>query len=423
MDSSNLLLTFVIFLCIVGSAFFSATETAFMSMNKIKLKKMAETNKKAKLALEVSENSSEFISAVLIGNNIVNILATTLATVLFTNLFKNNGPLISTVVMTLTVLVFGEISPKSIAADMAESYAMFVAPAVKVLMFILKPVNWLFVQWKKLLAKIFNLKESKGITEEELITIVDEVQNDGGIDEHEGELIRSAIEFNDLAVEDILTPRVDIIGVEEKDSIDTVKEAFAKHGFSRMPVYRGTIDNIIGVIHEKDFYSFRASGKTDIRKIMQSPVCTTKSTKISDLLRLLQREKTHIAIVIDEFGGTEGIVTLEDILEELVGEIWDEHDEIIEDFKKLSENTYLISCNANLEEMFELLEVKSEYDSPTVSGWVMEEIGHVPHVGDSFEYENLKVTVTKTDFRRVLEIRVVVTKIESDTDEKDRKQK
>lgn len=407
----------------MGSAFFSATETAFMSMNKIKLKKMAETNKKAKLALEVSENSSEFISAVLIGNNIVNILATTLATVLFTNLFKNNGPLISTVVMTLTVLVFGEISPKSIAADMAESYAMFVAPAVKVLMFILKPVNWLFVQWKKLLAKIFNLKESKGITEEELITIVDEVQNDGGIDEHEGELIRSAIEFNDLAVEDILTPRVDIIGVEEKDSIDTVKEAFAKHGFSRMPVYRGTIDNIIGVIHEKDFYSFRASGKTDIRKIMQSPVCTTKSTKISDLLRLLQREKTHIAIVIDEFGGTEGIVTLEDILEELVGEIWDEHDEIIEDFKKLSENTYLISCNANLEEMFELLEVKSEYDSPTVSGWVMEEIGHVPHVGDSFEYENLKVTVTKTDFRRVLEIRVVVTKIESDTDEKDRKQK
>lgn len=408
MDSSNLGLVIVIVLCIIGSAFFSATETSFMSMNKIKMKKLAETKKKAKLALELSEKSGEFISAVLIGNNIVNILATTVATILFTKLFPENGAVISTVVMTITILVFGEISPKSVAADMAESYAVLAAPAVRTIMIVLKPVNWLFIQWKKLLAKVFNLTGAKGITEDELITIVDEVQSEGGIDEHEGELIRSAIEFNDLDVEDILTPRVDIVGVEEGDSIDTVKESFAKNGFSRMPVYRGSIDNIIGIIHEKDFYAFRNSGKTDIRKIMKPPVCTTKSTKISDLLRLLQREKTHIAIVIDEFGGTEGLVTLEDILEELVGEIWDEHDEIIEDFKKVSKDTYLISCNANLEEMFDMLKVKSEYDSPTVSGWVMEQIGHVPHVGDSFEYENLKVTVTKTDFRRVIEIRVIV---------------
>ena len=406
---------------VILSAFFSATETAFTSLNRIRLKSRADSgNKRAALTLRIAEDYDKLLSTNLIGNNIVNISASTVGTVLFTKLFLDYGPLVSTVVLTVVILVFGEISPKSMAKENAEAFAMFAAPIMRVLMTVLAPVNYLFAQWKKLLSRIFRKSEEEGITEEELITMVDQAENEGGLDQHEGQLIRSAIEFNDLEVEEILTPRVDIVAAEDTATMDEIAAIFAENGYSRLPIYHDTIDNIIGVIHEKDFHAARYHGQKDVSAIVSNVLYTTGSTKISDLLRILQRAKAHMVIVVDEYGGTEGLCTLEDIVEELVGEIWDEHDEVIEEFKKQSDGSYLISCNANLTDLYDLFSIKGERDCTTVSGWVMEEIGRVPEEGDHFVYENLDVTVTRVDHRRVLEIRVVVLPQE-DTGDKDRK--
>ena len=406
---------------VILSAFFSATETAFTSLNRIRLKSRADSgNKRAALTLRIAEDYDKLLSTNLIGNNIVNISASTVGTVLFTKLFLDYGPLVSTVVLTVVILVFGEISPKSMAKENAEAFAMFAAPIMRVLMTVLAPVNYLFAQWKKLLSRIFRKSEEEGITEEELITMVDQAENEGGLDQHEGQLIRSAIEFNDLEVEEILTPRVDIVAAEDTATMDEIAAIFAENGYSRLPIYHDTIDNIIGVIHEKDFHAARYHGQEDVSAIVSNVLYTTGSTKISDLLRILQRAKAHMVIVVDEYGGTEGLCTLEDIVEELVGEIWDEHDEVIEEFKKQSDGSYLISCNANLTDLYDLFSIKGERDCTTVSGWVMEEIGRVPEEGDHFVYENLDVTVTRVDHRRVLEIRVVVLPQE-DTGGKDRK--
>ena len=406
---------------VILSAFFSATETAFTSLNRIRLKSRADSgNKRAALTLRIAEDYDKLLSTNLIGNNIVNISASTVGTVLFTKLFLDYGPLVSTVVLTVVILVFGEISPKSMAKENAEAFAMFAAPIMRVLMTVLAPANYLFAQWKKLLSRIFRKSEDEGITEEELITMVDQAENEGGLDQHEGQLIRSAIEFNDLEVEEILTPRVDIVAAEDTATMDEIAAIFAENGYSRLPIYHDTIDNIIGVIHEKDFHAARYHGQEDVSAIVSNVLYTTGSTKISDLLRILQRAKAHMVIVVDEYGGTEGLCTLEDIVEELVGEIWDEHDEVIEEFKKQSDGSYLISCNANLTDLYDLFSIKGERDCTTVSGWVMEEIGRVPEEGDHFVYENLDVTVTRVDHRRVLEIRVVVLPQE-DTGDKDRK--
>ena len=406
---------------VILSAFFSATETAFTSLNRIRLKSRADSgNKRAALTLRIAEDYDKLLSTNLIGNNIVNISASTVGTVLFTKLFLDYGPLVSTVVLTVVILVFGEISPKSMAKENAEAFAMFAAPIMRVLMTVLAPVNYLFAQWKKLLSRIFRKSEEEGITEEELITMVDQAENEGGLDQHEGQLIRSAIEFNDLEVEEILTPRVDIVAAEDTATMDEIAAIFAENGYSRLPIYHDTIDNIIGVIHEKDFHAARYHGQSDVSAIIATVLYTTANTKISDLLRILQRAKAHMVIVVDEYGGTEGLCTLEDIVEELVGEIWDEHDEVIEEFKKQSDGSYLISCNANLTDLYDLFSIKGERDCTTVSGWVMEEIGRVPEEGDHFVYENLDVTVTRVDHRRVLEIRVVVLPQE-DTGDKDRK--
>ena len=421
LDPASISMIAALVILVILSAFFSATETAFTSLNRIRLKSRADSgNKRAALTLRIAEDYDKLLSTNLIGNNIVNISASTVGTVLFTKLFLDYGPLVSTVVLTVVILVFGEISPKSMAKENAEAFAMFAAPIMRVLMTVLAPVNYLFAQWKKLLSRIFRKSEEEGITEEELITMVDQAENEGGLDQHEGQLIRSAIEFNDLEVEEILTPRVDIVAAEDTATMDEIAAIFAENGYSRLPIYHDTIDNIIGVIHEKDFHAARYHGQEDVSAIVSNVLYTTGSTKISDLLRILQRAKAHMVIVVDEYGGTEGLCTLEDIVEELVGEIWDEHDEVIEEFKKQSDGSYLISCNANLTDLYDLFSIKGERDCTTVSGWVMEEIGRVPEEGDHFVYENLDVTVTRVDHRRVLEIRVVVLPQE-DTGGKDRK--
>ena len=409
-DSSSLTMIVILIVLVILSAYFSATETAFTSLNRIRLKSKADAgNRRAALALRLVDQYDNLLSTILVGNNIVNLSASSLATVFFTEgLRLQNGAVISTAVITIVVLVFGEVSPKSLAKEYPESFAMFSAPIMRILMVILTPVNFLFSLLKKLLSMVFHKEGDSGITEEELVTMVDQAEIEGGLDQHESKLIRSAIEFNDMEVDEILTPRVDIVAVEDTDSMDDIAQAFAKSGYSRLPVYHEDIDDIIGVIHEKDFHAARYRGQTDIKAITGPMLYTTGNTKISELLRILQREKAHMVIVVDEYGGTEGLVTLEDIVEELVGEIWDEHDEVIEEFKKQEDGSYLISCSADLTDLFDLFSIKGECDANTISGWVMEQIGRIPEEGDHFTSDGLDVTVTKVDHRRVLEIRVEV---------------
>ena len=423
MDSSSISMIVAIALLVMMSAYFSATETAFSCMNKIRMKNRADAGEhKAILALSLAEDFDRLISTILIGNNIVNITATTIGTVLFTKLFQEYGPTISTVVLTLVVLIFGEISPKSIAKENAESFAMFSAPLLRVLLVILRPLNFLFTQWKRLLNLVFRPSGDPGITEEELITMVSEAENEGGLDQHESQLIRSAIEFGDLEAGDILTPRVDIVAVEDSATMDEIAAIFAESGYSRLPIYHDSIDNIVGVIHEKDFYAARYRGETDLNQLKAPVLYTTGNTKISELLRILQKNKAHMAVVVDEYGGTEGIATLEDIVEELVGEIWDEHDEVIETFRKQPDGSYFIACSADLDDMYDLFQVKGVCDAATVSGWVMEQVGRVPEVGDHFQAEGLDVTVTQVEHRRVLEIRVRVLEEEPEGKSKDKKE-
>lgn len=409
-DSSSLTMIVILIVLVILSAYFSATETAFTSLNRIRLKSKADAgNRRAALALRLVDQYDNLLSTILVGNNIVNLSASSLATVFFTEgLRLQNGAVISTAVITIVVLIFGEVSPKSLAKEYPESFAMFSAPIMRILMVILTPVNFLFSLLKKLLSMVFHKEGDSGITEEELVTMVDQAEIEGGLDQHESKLIRSAIEFNDMEVDEILTPRVDIVAVEDTDSMDDIAQAFAESGYSRLPVYHEDIDDIIGVIHEKDFHAARYRGQTDVKAITGPMLYTTGNTKISELLRILQREKAHMVIVVDEYGGTEGLVTLEDIVEELVGEIWDEHDEVIEEFKKQEDGSYLISCSADLTDLFDLFSIKGECDANTISGWVMEQIGRIPEEGDHFTSDGLDVTVTKVDHRRVLEIRVEV---------------
>ena len=418
MDAHSTAMLIAIILLVAMSAVFSSTETAFSSFNYIRMKNRAEGgDKRAALTLKLAEDYDALLSTILVGNNIVNLTAASLSTLFFNDLLGAYGPAVSTAVLTVVVLVFGEISPKTLAKENADALAMAMAPLFRVLMTVLGPVNWVFSQWKRLLDKLFHKSGDDGITDEELVTMVSEAEAQGGLEHHEGELIRAAIEFNDLEVEDILTPRVDVAAVEDTATAEEVAAVFAQTGYSRLPVYHESIDNIIGVIHEKDFYTARYYKKTKLDEMITSVLYTTGSTKISDLIRILQGHKTHMAVVVDEYGGTDGIVTLEDILEELVGEIWDEHDEVIENFRKQEDGSYLISCSADLTDLYDLFSLTGECDAATVSGWVMEQLGHVPNPGDRFTAEGLDVTVTKVDHRRVLEIRVVVLPKEEGQDE------
>lgn len=409
MDSGSISIILSLAGLLMMSAYFSATETAYSSLRKVRLKNLAaDGNRRAELALQIASDFDRLLSTILIGNNIVNITAASLSTVLFVKYFGNAGVTISTVVMTLLVLIFGEISPKSLAKETPEKFAMLVAPITRFFMVILAPFNLIFANWQILLAKIFKVDGDRGITEEELLTIVDEAQQDGGINEQEGELIRSVIEFDDLEAIDIFTPRVDVVAVEENTPQEEIAEIFRETNFSRLPVYQNSIDNVIGVIHQKDFYNHVIYAGEPLESIIKPAVFITKSMKISRALELLQQSKSHIAIITDEYGGTAGIVTMEDILEELVGDIWDEHDEVIEEFEQLSDVEYKVKTSASLQELFDILEIDEDVGMLKVGSWVIEQLGKIPNEGESFIYKNLTVTVAHTDSQRVLEVIVKV---------------
>ena len=347
----------------------------------------------------MAEQYDKLLSTILIGNNIVNIAAASIGTILFTRMLgAERGATVSTIVLTIIVLIFGEVTPKSLAKEMPEKVATAVSPFLVLLLALMTPLTWLFTQWKKLLGHFVHSGEADTITEGELMTMVSEAENDGELTDRESELIRSAIEFDDVEVEEILTPRVDVVAVEDDIPLEELAQTFAESGYSRLPVYHGTIDNIIGVVHEKDFYIARLKKATKIDDLVVPTLYTTGSTQISQLLRTLREQHHHLAVVVDEYGGTEGIITLEDILEELVGEIWDEHDEVTEDFRKQSDGSWLVSGSASVDDLYEELDLPEEedIDSNTVNGLVQEKTCHLPKVGDRFTLGEYDGVVTRT---------------------------
>ena len=401
----------IMVICLISSAYFSATETAFSCANKTRLRALAEKgNKKAAVAAALAEKYDKLISTILIGNNIVNIALASLGTVVFAQKFgENKGATISTVVITIAVLIFGEITPKSIANDFPEKFSMFSAPFIKFLIYLFMPLNFIFSAWQKLIGKLFKVEQDDNMAQEELLMMVEEAEQEGDIDTDEGDLLRNAIEFSDLKAEDILTHRVDLEALPIDSAKKEIAQKFTETRFSRIPIYEDNIDNIVGVIHQKDFYVGSGITTANIKDIISPVLFVHQSENVDDLLKKLQKEKSHMAVIVDEYGGTLGIVTMEDILEELVGEIWDEHDEVVEEFKELDENTFIIDCNMNLDDFCEEFDIETESDSVSVGGWVAEQIGNIPDVNDSFTFENLVVTVIETESHRASTVKVEKT--------------
>jgi CBS domain containing-hemolysin-like protein len=408
MDSTPLFICTALALLIL-SAYFSATETAFTSLSKVKMKSLANSgNKKAAQVLNICEKYDKLLTTILIGNNIVNIVLTTIATIYFTFHFPVSGAALSTVIITIAVLIFGEITPKNLAKEIPESFAMFSLPAIKLLIFIFTPINFIFTLWKKGLFTIFKVKKEATVTEEDIITIVSEAENEGEIDSDESEIIKSAITFNDIDVASVLTPRVKVVAIEKNLSKEEIFQTFKNSGFSRIPVYEENIDHIIGIINQKDFYEKVMLDTYDIESIIVPVKYITSHSIVADVLKILQSEKSHIAIVVDDFGGTEGIITVEDILEELVGEIYDERDSVTENITKLSDNKYLIKGLVEIDELPEEFKFDGEYDFTTVAGWIINTLEKIPEVGDSFEKDGLSVTVQSMTANRIDDILIEV---------------
>ncbi len=421
MDSHILTSIIEIVVLIFFSAYFSATETAFTSVNRIRIKNLAgDDNKQAKAVQELVERYDDLLSTTLVGNNLVNIAMTAVATVLFIELWgPEMGATIATIVITVIVLIFGEISPKSIAKEKAEGFTMATAPVIKALMVILFPINWIFSLWKKLLIKIFKLGSMASITEDELLTIVEVAETEGSIDEEQSELIQNAIEFNDLEAWDILTPRVDIESIEIDETKEDIARLFRETGFSRLPVYNDDMDNVIGVLNQKDFHNYIYNSDVGIEEYVKPVVFAPGTMKANVLLKKMQSLKTHMSIIVDEYGGTAGLVTMEDIIEELVGEIYDEHDEVqMQGITKLQDGGYRVMANANLEKVFDYFDVEEEMDVTTVNGWVVLNLDKLPKVGDSFQQEIddkiFQCHVTKADERKALEIKLRVKEKEEE---------
>ncbi|MDD4194357.1 MAG: hemolysin family protein [Acholeplasmataceae bacterium] len=418
MTSQDITQIIILIVLILLSAFFSSSETAFSSINQIKLKHLIQKGDvRAERTYQLSLKFEKLLTTILIGNNIVNILSASIATVFFVRNFGNIGVTLSTAVMTTLVLIFGEITPKSLAKKVPEKYAIAVTPFLILFTWILFPFIYLFGLWQKLMNKTFKFGEEDGITEEELLTYVSEVQQEGGINENEGNLIRSVIDFDDLLVEEIFTPRVHVVAVDVNQDTKSIIKAFKQSGYSRLPVYDTNIDHIIGTINHKDFYNLVLIDKEPLENIIKPPVFVTEYMRVSHLLNLLKEHKAHLAIVKDEYGGTLGVVSMEDILEELVGDIWDEHDEIIEQIIKIDETHYKVKGHADLEDLFELIGIDVELDVSTVNGWVTDELGKIPTAGDQFRFHNLLVSVMSADMKKVLEVMIEVIPIMDDESE------
>ena len=381
----------IIAFCLLCSAFFSASETAYSTLSRSRLKLMKDNGKRgAGLALRLSEDFDSLLSTILVGNNIVNIALASVSTILFVRLIGGAGPSVSTAVITVAVLIFGEVTPKSIAKDYPERFAVFAAPVLRALTVIFKPVNFLFAKWKLLIAKLFGSKETNKVTPEELMLMLEEVEKEGTIDREEGRLLVNALEFSDNTAEDVLTHRTEMEAVGLDWDNQRIAEVFVRSGYSRLPVFSEDLDHIVGILHHKDFFTPSGLSEKSVGELMTPPVFANAGEKIDD----------------DEYGGTSGLVTMEDILEELVGEIWDEHDQEKTGIAEAGDNEFIVDGLTNLDEFSERFGLEIESDNVSVGGWVMEKLERIPEPGESFTYEKLKVEVLSTDGRRASSIKV-----------------
>jgi CBS domain containing-hemolysin-like protein len=405
------------------SALFSSCETAFSSVNKIRLKNYSsQGNKRAKQALEIAESFDNALTAILIGNNIVNIASTSISTVLFTQLLGNGGVGIATVVMTVLVLIFGEILPKSYAKENAEKLSLFFAPFLSLLIIILKPLIMIFSGIKSLMNRINGKSEKKpSVTEDELKYIIDEIEEEGVLEEQESDLVRSALEFDEIQVSEILIPRVKIVAVEINTPVDEIKEIFLSEFYSRIPVYEKSIDNITGIITYKDFFKKIVDKKNDISDIIQDVIHISDLKLISEALREMQVQKTHMAIVMDQYGGTKGIITMEDIIEELVGEIYDENDEVVTQFQRVGDDVYEVDGGYSINDMLEHMntDAKIESSANTAGGWIMDLTGHIPKENEQVESGIFRITVLSADEQTVSKIRIEIIKGKDEEDEQE----
>jgi len=427
-SSINISLLIILFVLMCLSAFFSLSEMAFSSLNRIKLKTLAEKSKKAakraRLALKLHDIYDKILSTVVIGNNIVNIGSSALATAILIGYFGNMGVSIATAVMTLLVLVFCEISPKVLAKESPEMTALRTAPFLRFFVWFFTPLSFLAAEWKKFIIKLFSVNQDRSTTEDELLTFVEEVRQEGGINIHEERMIRQVIDFDDLKASEIYTPRMDVRAVPVTSAVGEVEKKFTETGFSRLPVYQDSVDNILGIINLKDFYNEAMKGIKTLNEIIKPVIFVAKTIKIGKLLRTLQEKQTHMAVVIDEHGGTLGIITIEDIVEELVGEIWDENEKVVEPVKKMPDGSYRVLGNVIFSEMLEFMGLNDRFsditaademsDEPvpdtTVVNWVMERFGRLPRSGEELTWRDLSIIVTRVTRHRVMEVRVSAEK-------------
>lgn len=413
---------FLIIILIMCSAFFSATETALNSANKIRLKNMADNGSHAaQRTLNILAKYDKALTTILIGNNIVNIACSSIATILAIQLVgEQYGSLVSTIATTVIVLIFGEVMPKSIAKDFSEPVAMFSSAIISFLMVIFTPFSAFFILLKKGMSKIFHRKESVSMTEEELKVMIDEIEDEGVLETQESDLVRSALEFDEITVDEIITPRVRIIAVEVGENIDDVRRKFLQEEYSRMPVYERTLDNIIGIITEKEFFKqYEKSSDFTIRSIMQETIYLPQMQKLSEVFRTMQKQKCHMSVVLDQHGGTLGIVTMEDILEELVGEIWDESDEVKSPVTVVGTNIFEVYGEVSLNSLRRFLESRDipadiESEAHTVAGWVLGLFGSIPKSGDEITSGCFKVTVLEAAELRVNRVRIEIINTESE---------
>ena len=414
MDGSHINSIIIFIVCVGFSAFFSSSETAYTSVSRIRLKHASEDgDRQAQKALNLQQNFESLLSTILIGNNLVNIAASSIATLFFINLFPTYGATIATVATTVFLLLFGEITPKLIAKVYSEAVAKKVATPINLLMKIFTPFVWILSQWQKFIRRIIPLTSNELISEEELLSIVDEARIGGSIEIEEHKLVKAAIEFDDKDISAILTPRVDVIGFDINDTDAEIQALYVSSPFTRMVVYNEDVDNVVGTLHVKDFFRYLDAKEKNLDKyqsihdLLTKPLLVPPTIVLSDLLTSMQEAFTHIAVVVDEFGGMIGIVTMEDVLEELVGEIWDESDVVRRDIKKLKEpDTYLIQGTYSIDKLFELFNIKTDevWMSNTVNGFIIEQFEYIPENNEILYYNDLKFTIVNALRQRVNEV-------------------
>lgn len=401
MDKSYIWKIGLVVVMMIFSSLFSSTETAYSSVNKVRLKNYeAQGSKKAALALKLANRFDEVLTAVLIGNNIVNIGTSAVATVIFCGFFGDAGPAISTAVITILVLIFCEVLPKSYAKKNAEKIALAFAGGLSVLVTVLKP----FVIILNKMSSVFKETEEPTFTEDELKYMIDEIEEEGVIEEQESELVKSALDFDEKIVDDILIPRVKVVGVEIGSTIDEIKNIFNSEMYSRLPVYEKSLDNIVGIITNKSFFKMLGEGKSDINGLIQEVPHIAETNLISQAMRSIQRAKVHLAVVTDQYGGTKGIITLEDIIEELVGEIYDEDDEIINTIVRLDEKRYETAGDTEIADLLELLELDESAimtECTTVGGWITDAAEHIPEAGETVESGMFRLTAIEVNEQNV----------------------